>query len=217
MMTVTEETTNAARPALRQRAERVCMLLFNPFQHDSRVLKEGTTLDRAGYDVRLVAVAAPGVPRRERRDGIRIIRVEGQPRTMAAVDVASARPRAMDGSRAGVRPRPVAAPPQSTRAGVIAGRPRAEELAGRAYGVDGLDAVRPQRPCARRARSRPTSFWLTTSTPFRSPPSRPAGWALGSSTTPMRCLPSCPCTAGSRAGAGWWSSGRCCRRWSRCG
>ncbi len=71
---------------MRDRAERVCMLLFNPFQHDSRVLKEGTTLDRAGYDVRLVAIAAPGVPRRERRDGIRIVRVEGQPRAMAAVD-----------------------------------------------------------------------------------------------------------------------------------
>jgi glycosyltransferase involved in cell wall biosynthesis len=85
-MTVTEARIDAAGPERRHRAERVCMLLFNPFQHDSRVLKEGTTLDRAGYDVRLVAVAAPSVPRREERDGIRIVRVAGQPRTMAAVD-----------------------------------------------------------------------------------------------------------------------------------
>ena len=59
----------------------------------------------------------------------------------------------MDGQLApAVRPRPVAAPPQVNAArDVLAGRPRAcRELAGRAYGVDGLDAVRPQRPCARR-------------------------------------------------------------------
>ena len=123
-------------PEMRDRAERICMLLFNPFQHDARVLKEGTTLDRAGYDVRLVAVAAPAVPRREQRDGIRIIRVDGQPRTMRRTRRAAARPRAIRRQYAGARPRPVGDAASVNAAGRGGGpAARLRELAGRAYGV----------------------------------------------------------------------------------
>ena len=132
-MTVTDPTINVAGPEMRPR-ERLCMVLFNPFQHDSRVLKEGTTLDRAGYDVRLVAVAAPGVPRREERDGIRIVRVEGQPRTMAAVDAARRVRARWAAHRDSAASRGTAASVNAPLGGgASAGRLRA--LAGRVYGV----------------------------------------------------------------------------------
>ena len=100
------------------------MLVFNSFQHDSRVLKEGRTLHRAGYDVRLVAVAADGLPRQEQREGIRVTRVEGQPRAMRVVEWLRAR-------RAPAAGGPGAA--ATARSGGVAAHARA--LAGRAYGV----------------------------------------------------------------------------------
>lgn len=103
------------------------MLLNNPFQHDSRVLKEGRTLHRAGYDVRLVAVAADDLPRQEHREGIRVMRVDRQPRTMRLVEWLQARrpPAAPGGSGP--------APPGGAR--IVGLAARARILAGRAYGV----------------------------------------------------------------------------------
>jgi glycosyltransferase involved in cell wall biosynthesis len=53
----------------------VVMLLLNPFTHDSRVEKEARTLLDAGYRVTVVAPAAEGLPRRELRSGVDVIRV----------------------------------------------------------------------------------------------------------------------------------------------
>ena len=103
------------------------MLVYNHFEHDSRVLKEGVTLDRAGYDVRLVALATSHLPRREQRSGIRIVRVEGQPRTMRMVE-ALRRVRARRVAEAGGSP-----VGGSARGGGFVARIR--PLAGRAYGV----------------------------------------------------------------------------------
>lgn len=101
------------------------MLVYNPFEHDSRVLKEGTALHRAGYDVRLVAVAADGLPRHERREGIRVTRVERRPRTLRLVEWLQAmRAPAVRGGPASSG---------SARAGGLAARART--LAARAYGV----------------------------------------------------------------------------------
>jgi glycosyltransferase involved in cell wall biosynthesis len=57
------------------RGRHVAMLVRNPFTHDSRVEKEARTLIAAGYRVTVVADAAPGLPSRERRDGIDVRRV----------------------------------------------------------------------------------------------------------------------------------------------
>ena len=103
------------------------MLVYNNFEHDSRVLKEGVTLDRAGYDVRLVAVAAPHLPRRERRSGIRIARVDVQPRAMRVVE-------ALRGARARRATTGGQAAPAGSAGGSGAGA-RIRALAERAYGV----------------------------------------------------------------------------------
>jgi glycosyltransferase involved in cell wall biosynthesis len=52
------------------------MLVRNPFTHDSRVEKEARTLVAAGYRVTVVADAAPGLPARERLEGVDVRRVE---------------------------------------------------------------------------------------------------------------------------------------------
>ena len=54
----------------------VVMILLNPFTHDSRVEKEAATLVEAGYRVSVVALAADGLPRRELRAGVDVIRVQ---------------------------------------------------------------------------------------------------------------------------------------------
>jgi len=54
----------------------VVMLLLNPFTHDSRVEKEAATLLGAGYRVSVVAPGAEGLPRRELRSGVDVIRVK---------------------------------------------------------------------------------------------------------------------------------------------
>jgi glycosyltransferase involved in cell wall biosynthesis len=51
------------------------MLVLNPFTNDTRVEKEAATLVAAGYGVTVVAEAAPGLPPREVRDGVQVIRV----------------------------------------------------------------------------------------------------------------------------------------------
>ncbi len=54
---------------------RVVMLVRNAYTHDTRVEKEASTLAAAGYDVTVVADAAPGLPLRESRGATRVIRV----------------------------------------------------------------------------------------------------------------------------------------------
>jgi glycosyltransferase involved in cell wall biosynthesis len=128
----------------------ICMLLYNPFQHDSRVLKEGRTLHRAGYDVRLVATAAGGVPRQEHREGIRVTRVEGQPRTMRLVEwLRARRPPAAPAAGA-------PAPPGGARGAGAAARARV--LAGRAYGV--MAWLRYARGALREASREPAEIVL---------------------------------------------------------
>lgn len=57
------------------RPVRVSMLLRNPYTHDTRVEKEARSLRGAGYAVTIVAEAANGLPRRETKDGVSVIRV----------------------------------------------------------------------------------------------------------------------------------------------
>jgi glycosyltransferase involved in cell wall biosynthesis len=52
------------------------MLVLNPFTNDTRVEKEAATLVGAGYRVTVLAEAAPGLPLREARDGVEVVRVE---------------------------------------------------------------------------------------------------------------------------------------------
>ncbi len=58
---------------------RVTMLVRNPYTHDSRVEREAASLTGAGYRVTVVAEARPGLPSRERRDGVTVIRVPRPP------------------------------------------------------------------------------------------------------------------------------------------
>lgn len=58
-----------------RKSPHVVMLLLNPFTHDSRVEKEAATLLEAGYRVSVVALAADGLPTRELRAGVDVIRV----------------------------------------------------------------------------------------------------------------------------------------------
>jgi glycosyltransferase involved in cell wall biosynthesis len=54
---------------------RVLMLVINPMTADARVHKEARSLAAAGYDVDVVATAAPGLPTEEFADGYRIVRI----------------------------------------------------------------------------------------------------------------------------------------------
>lgn len=54
---------------------RVTMLLRNPYTHDTRVEKEARSLLRAGYAVTVVADGAVGLPARESKDGVSVLRV----------------------------------------------------------------------------------------------------------------------------------------------
>src|SRR5687768_3205470 len=65
----------------RRVGDRIVMLVRNVYTHDTRVEKEARTLTDAGFEVTVVADAAPGLPERETRDGSTVIRV---PRTAAA-------------------------------------------------------------------------------------------------------------------------------------
>jgi glycosyltransferase involved in cell wall biosynthesis len=61
-------------------AVRVLMLLENnPYPQDSRVLREAATLTEAGYQVTVIAPAAPGQVRHEVLDGIRVWRFPAPP------------------------------------------------------------------------------------------------------------------------------------------
>ena len=54
---------------------RVAMLVRNRYTHDTRVEKEAATLRAAGYDVVVIADAAPGLAEHEERDGTEVHRV----------------------------------------------------------------------------------------------------------------------------------------------
>lgn len=58
-----------------RRRHHVVMLVRNPYTHDSRVEKEARTLVAAGHRVSVVADAGRGLPERESRDGVEIVRV----------------------------------------------------------------------------------------------------------------------------------------------
>ena len=79
------------------------MFVRNTFEHDARVLKEGSTLSEAGYDVELVAVQAPGLPTTEVREGVQVTRVDAQPLPMKLfLAVQGTLARARDGSSGAV-------------------------------------------------------------------------------------------------------------------
>jgi hypothetical protein len=59
------------------RMGRVCMLLFNSFRHDARVLKEAQTLAAAGCTLTLIALRdeASAAGRERHPDGFDIVRI----------------------------------------------------------------------------------------------------------------------------------------------
>ncbi|OGN84007.1 MAG: hypothetical protein A2X23_04000 [Chloroflexi bacterium GWC2_73_18] len=60
-------------------APAVVAFVYNPATHDTRVLREAETLAGAGYDVTLVALWRPGLPREERRGAVRVLRLPFEP------------------------------------------------------------------------------------------------------------------------------------------
>jgi glycosyltransferase involved in cell wall biosynthesis len=61
------------------------MFLAHPLRHDTRVEKEAAALAAAGYEVRIIATAFPGLPAREGRSGFSVIRVDDDPWPARAV------------------------------------------------------------------------------------------------------------------------------------
>jgi glycosyltransferase involved in cell wall biosynthesis len=55
------------------------MFLAHPLRHDTRVEKEAAALAQAGYEVRIVATAFPGLPARDERAGVTVLRVDDDP------------------------------------------------------------------------------------------------------------------------------------------
>ncbi len=58
---------------------KICMFVYNNCQHDSRVLKEASTLVQAGHQVRIVALLDADSLPYEERDGFTIIRIPKEP------------------------------------------------------------------------------------------------------------------------------------------
>jgi glycosyltransferase involved in cell wall biosynthesis len=58
---------------------RVVMLVRNPFEHDTRVLRQAETLATAGYQVDVLAVARPGMALEERLGLVRVVRIDDDP------------------------------------------------------------------------------------------------------------------------------------------
>ena len=61
---------------------RICMLVRNPFVSDARVRREARALSGAGHDVTIVALAAEGLPERDRIDGLEVVRIPVLPRSI---------------------------------------------------------------------------------------------------------------------------------------
>jgi hypothetical protein len=53
----------------------VAMMVWNTCENDSRVIKEATTLAGAGYEVTVVCLAAPSLPKEESLQGVAYLRV----------------------------------------------------------------------------------------------------------------------------------------------
>ena len=51
------------------------MLLDNGFTNDRRVLREANTLTEAGYQVNLLCMQTPGLPREEEINGFKVLRI----------------------------------------------------------------------------------------------------------------------------------------------
>jgi len=124
---------------LAQSRERICMFVRNPFEHDSRVLKEGASLVEADYDVRLIAATAPHLPAIDTRAGIQVRRVAAQPRAMRAVaGLQRARSRRHGAAATvtgdGGQGRPEPASGQGRASGLTPLLSRVRRLAGAAYG-----------------------------------------------------------------------------------
>jgi glycosyltransferase involved in cell wall biosynthesis len=64
---------------------RVTMLLYSPFEYDSRVLREIRSLIGAGFVVRLIATRRAGQPASEQLEGARVDRVLGSVRELLAL------------------------------------------------------------------------------------------------------------------------------------
>ena len=97
-------------------APAVVAFVYNPATHDTRVLREAETLAGAGYDVTLVALWRPGLPREERRGEARILRVPFEPLDDRIVRVLATL--ASPGRwrrRRGADPRPATSAPRALR------------------------------------------------------------------------------------------------------
>ena len=55
---------------------RVVMLLPNPFEVDSRVLKEARSAAGAGFEVTILCTPKSGLPSEEMREGFKVRRLE---------------------------------------------------------------------------------------------------------------------------------------------
>lgn len=60
-------------------SKKVCMLVFNHFRNDSRVLKEAYTLIENGYQVKVIALWEDGLERSENLNGLEVTRLEINP------------------------------------------------------------------------------------------------------------------------------------------
>jgi glycosyltransferase involved in cell wall biosynthesis len=102
------------------------MFVGNTFEHDSRVLKEATTLAGAGYEVRVIARGAPGLPEQESHHGVRVTRIDAEPpQTKLFAMLRRRRAGARQGKRSAA-PAPQAAASPSTPATALG--PRAGRL-----------------------------------------------------------------------------------------
>ena len=128
---------------------RVCMILTNPCVNDSRVLREARALAAAGYEVRIVATQAEGVPPTEERDGFRIVRVPSEPRLSGAL-------RRLLVRLSGLRPR--AAPASRAEPGATGG-PEEESVLGQDAWVAAAGEA-PDRALLRDPRAAAIRFWL---------------------------------------------------------
>ena len=73
--TITSRSAQLNTPEMDLKKKRVVMLLMNPCTHDTRVMKEATSLTKNGYEVHIVALMKPNLEVEEVIDGVTIHRV----------------------------------------------------------------------------------------------------------------------------------------------
>ncbi|HNC15450.1 MAG TPA: hypothetical protein PLV77_06085, partial [Solirubrobacterales bacterium] len=59
--------------------KKIVVLVNNPATHDTRVIKQASSLAAEGYEVVVIGRAAEGIPDHETRDGVRYRRVPRVP------------------------------------------------------------------------------------------------------------------------------------------